>query len=300
MSEGFCFRLVKESFFRNDLSNSSCAEILRVPLEKTILRLKVWNRGEPADILGRCIEPPNIKLVNLAIHNLQNYGALTLSSKNSLTGELTQLGKIYSILPLEIKYSRLIILAYAFNLMEPAIIIASLLTQEKSIFKISNPIELYDTKIFYSNGSDCDFITSYFAYVQWFSSFYKDYTFNSNNRISYNEMEEEKRECEKLKLNYYIAKEVKVLSFDILKRMKKLNYLKTEELGFKVEKLNIKKNEDDIFFLKIVFAGAFYGKIMKATYASVDMIAKRQQEIIKKDNQEENKYELQNCLFMRT
>lgn len=290
------------------MEGCSRAEILRIPLEKTILRLKVWNKGEPADILGRCIEPPNIKVVNLAIHNLQNYGALTLNSKKSLTGDLTQLGKIYSTLPLEIKHSRLIILAYAFDLMEPAVIIASILTQEKSIFKSQNAIDFYDKKIFYSAGTECDFITSYFAYVEWFSKFYKEYKFNANNRIPYAEMEEEKKEAEDSKLNYYVVKEIKVLSFDILKRMKKLNYLKSSELGFNMKKLNLKSNEDELFFIKVVFAGAFYGKIMKASYANFDLLNKRLQDKDKycsKDDlnsneKDEGKIQLERSLFLRS
>ncbi len=296
------------------MESSSRAEILRIPLEKTILRLKVWNKGEPAEILGRCIEPPNIKLLNLAIHNLQNYGALTLDSAKSPSGELTQLGKIYSVLPLEIRYSRLIILAYAFNLMEPAIIIAAILTQEKTIFRIHSAVEFYDKKVYYSAGTECDFITSYYAYVEWFTKFYRDYKFNANNRIPYKEMEEEKKEAENLKLNYYVVKEVKVLSFDILKRMKKLNYLKSDELGFNVKKLNLKGKEDEVFFMKVVFAGAFYGKIMKATYANFDSLKKRMQEkeryIVQgaigydgaADNNQnkEGKVELENCLFLRS
>lgn len=297
------------------MESSSRAELLRIPLEKTILRLKVWNKGEPGDILGRCIEPPNIKLVNLAIHNLQNYGALTLDSVQSATGVLTQLGKIYSILPLEIKHSRLIILGYAFNLMEPAIILAAILTQEKSIFRINsnNSVDFYDKKVYYSAGTECDFITAYYAYVEWFTKFYRDYKFNTNNRIPYQEMEEEKKEAENLKLNYYVVKEVKVLSFDILKRMKKLNYLKTEELGFNVKKLNLKGKEDEVFFLKVVFAGAFYGKIMKATYANFEMLKKRMQDKDKyvvrdslgyhaaeNESGKEGKVVLENCMFLRS
>jgi len=169
----------------------------------------------------------------------------------------------------------LIILAYAFDLVEPAIIIASLLSQEKSIFKIPDPIESYEYKDYYSNGYQCDFITAYFAYVFWFTKFYKEYTFNANNRIIYNEYDEEKRECKNLNLNYYVVKETKVLSFDILKRMRKIGFIKTEELGFNVKKLNIKNNLDDILFLKIVFAGAFYGKMMRANYINPEMIKKR-------------------------
>ena len=83
-----------------------------------------------------------------------------MKTKDSPSGNLTKLGKIYSNLPIEIKYSRLIVLSYAFGLIEPAIIIASIFSQEKTIFKIKDTIELYHKKIFYSSKSDCDFIAS--------------------------------------------------------------------------------------------------------------------------------------------
>lgn len=286
VSDGFCFRLVRKQFYEKDMSTDSCAEILRIPLEKTILRLKVWNQGEPIDILGRTIEPPLIKMVNHAIRNLQAYGALSVNSEISESGELTELGRIYSVLPIEIKYSRLIILGYAFNLIEPAIIIAALLSNEKSIFKVKNPVALYDMKNYLSAGCDCDFLIAYKAFFQWFKIFKYDYNFdqkNLKNSTAKDFIKREKAICHNLNLNYNVAKETKTLCYDIIKRLKKLGYFTEKDSFFSNEILEL-KDDDDIFFMKIIFSGAFYGKIMKASYTNPLQIKKRLEslEIIKK------------------
>ena len=110
VGNGYVFRLVYENFF-NNLSQFSNPELLRVPLEKVILKIKVWNSGEEPDIiLGRAIEPPLLRHIEKAITNLQNYGALTVSAEESKSGILTDLGKVYSELPIDIIYGRLIML----------------------------------------------------------------------------------------------------------------------------------------------------------------------------------------------
>ena len=76
-----------------------------------------------------------MKNIDTAIANLQNLGALTIPNDKSKTGELTELGKVYSELPIDLQYSRFIMLSFCFDLIEPAIIICSILTQEKNIFR---------------------------------------------------------------------------------------------------------------------------------------------------------------------
>lgn len=119
----------------NQIEDFSSPELLRIPLEKLILKIKVWDCGEPEKILGRAIQPPNIKNIEAAISNLQNFGALTIPNDKSQTGELTELGKVYSELPIDIKYSRLIMLSFCYDMIEPAIINCAILSQEKNLFR---------------------------------------------------------------------------------------------------------------------------------------------------------------------
>lgn len=110
VGNGFVFRIVYKTFY-NCLKSFSNPELLRIPLEKIILKIKVWNsEEEPEDVLGRAIEPPKLKYISKAIENLKNNGALTIESDSTKSGYLTDLGKVYSELPIDIKYSRLIML----------------------------------------------------------------------------------------------------------------------------------------------------------------------------------------------
>ena len=50
----------------------------RCPLEKLILQIKLWNKYEPDEILGRAIQPPELRDIYVAMKNLQQTGALTI------------------------------------------------------------------------------------------------------------------------------------------------------------------------------------------------------------------------------
>ena len=142
ISDGHVFRLVSYNFFNNEINSFSSPQLLRQPLEKLILKIKIWDENirnsgsenntckllrEPEKILGRAIQPPDIKHIDKAIYNLHTYGALRKQEQGS--GILTKLGSVYAELPIDIKYSRLIMIANAFGLIEPAIINSCIISQ---------------------------------------------------------------------------------------------------------------------------------------------------------------------------
>ena len=85
----------------------------RCPLEKLILQIKTWAKYEPYEILGRAIQPPELRDINNAILNLQQTGALTqIPDKNDeaydkYIPKITALGRIFVRLPVELKIARL-------------------------------------------------------------------------------------------------------------------------------------------------------------------------------------------------
>jgi HrpA-like RNA helicase len=206
--------------------------LIRTPLEKLILKIKVWDCGEPEKILGRAIEPPNIKHIYAAIENLQNYGALTIPNDKSKTGELTELGKVYSELPIDIKYSRFIMLSFCFDIVEPAIIVCSILTQDKTIFrnkKTSMEVSIilkkhYEIRKTYDCGLNNDFVVFYNAYKAWSKNFgneegNSEFTRRYNKRVS----DYEKRWCSENDLDFKVTREVRIVIADLKLRLKKLN-----------------------------------------------------------------------------
>ena len=276
VSQGYVFRLVNENFFKNVLDEFPSPEILRIPLEKVILKIKVYNCGEPTLILGRAITPPKIKSIDSAIMNLKNCGALTVDDTLSPSGQLTELGKVYAELPIDIKYSRLIMLAYTFGLTEIGIVSAAILSQEKKIFRAydNRRARLYNSKQEFSHGTECDVITSFIAFKSWESKFGSGLIRNEFDRkVKKKSMKTEDEWCRAKSLSTKILREVLILTSDIKKRLSYLGVYDSNK-ETKEEKVDLINNPSLINIFKYVLAGAFYGKMFKSCYVDIDKIKK--------------------------
>lgn len=131
VGEGLCFRLITKQFYDN-LPDYSKPELKRISLEHVILKLKVWDVFEPDIILGNAIEPPCLGNIENAIINLINFGAIQTDKKKS--GILTELGRIYAELPVDLKYAKMLITGFIFGYTKVFIYFTALLSQEKNIF----------------------------------------------------------------------------------------------------------------------------------------------------------------------
>ena len=292
--EGQVFRLVFEYFYKKEMNEFSSPEILRNSLEKTILKLKIYNCGEPEDILSRALDCPKVKDINETIRHLQIAGALTLPNASSKSGNLTEWGRIFAELPIDIQYSKLIMIAYAFDMIEAGIVCAALLSNRKKIFKPSLKYrnDLYDTLRYFSFNSDCDIITAYLAFKQWEKKFGMRMTNNEfDTRLKYidlnqnhysnkkkyiqrRELERESRDwCDKHIIDHKVAKETLRNINDIKRRLNKFQIYqpKIDEnnaMIFTAEELY--KEETQLIF-KIILCGAFYDKIFKANYTKMKL-----------------------------
>ena len=324
VSVGYVFRLVHENFFKNVLDNFPPPEILRIPLEKVILKIKVYEK-EPKEILGRAIQPPKIKAIESAIMNLKNCGALTVDDTMSPSGQLTELGKVYAELPIDIRYSRLIMLSYTFGLTEIGIIASSILSQEKKLFKAynNNRNNLYKSKLKFAMGTNCDIIASYNAFKVW-QNLFKD--ISSRGRYWRRRKNEKRQElmkewCVNNSINYRLLFDVQEYTNDIQKRLNKLRVYdypsqKQREYGryyyynesndkeallkeleekekVALQELEFAQNPALIDVFKYVLAGAFYGRMFKSSYVDFDKIKKFREMSIK------SKIDYANTIFVR-
>ncbi len=273
VGEGRVFRLVPRKFFENNQEDFSTPEILRVPLEKLILRVKVFNRGEPEEILGRALQPPNMKHIESAIINLQNMGALTLASENSKSGDLTELGIVYSEMPIDIKYSRLIMLGFAFDMLDPAIITACVLTHEKNIFKKhgrENYIGSYGLKNYFSDNSDSDMIKYYNAFKIWEDQFgNRLHNSQFSRKINFHTNRSEHQFCDEYRLDHRVLRDVLILSADIKNRLRKLQFM-NEITPLKID---FKIYHNQLVF-KLILGGAFYGNYAKCQFIDIEKLKK--------------------------
>lgn len=88
-------------------------EILRCPLEHTVLRVKMLDLGAPKALLGLLIDPPNCENIVRTIFTLKEVGALFVTANGQLThedGDLSYLGRVVARLPVEVHLGRLIML----------------------------------------------------------------------------------------------------------------------------------------------------------------------------------------------
>ena len=184
VNDGYYFKLVTENLY-NSFDFHPKAEILRSPLETSILKLKIYDQyKEPNEILKKTIEPPNEEKIINTIFRLEKMGALikgkqiNFENKNIYkSGIITKIGEIFAELPIDIKYSRLIMIAYALGEIDLGITLAAIISQDKSMFLGSdkvNRLNLYKSKNHFGYGKECDFTACYIAYKKWLYEFGKE------------------------------------------------------------------------------------------------------------------------------
>ena len=264
-NNGFVFRLIHKEFY-DKLSETPKPEILRTSLDKVILKIKVYSNEEPHKILKGLIDCPKEDEIFKSIKKLKLLGALSMTNNEYLSGNLTDLGKIYAELPIDIQYSRLIILTSFFDLIDAGIVVSSICSQEKKMFSVKNlknKYDLYQIKKeseFYQN-QDCDFIICYNIYWKWKKLF--------GTKMQHDEFDvyfEEKKSVEqdnfikKYGLNFRVLIEILKTESDLKNRLRRFGkfYKTKNQIDF--------SNRDNSFFFKIALMGAFYQNLIYAYF----------------------------------
>nr|XP_056707227.1 ATP-dependent RNA helicase TDRD9 [Euleptes europaea] len=172
VSEGYCYRLVSKDFWANYIPESSVPEILRCPLESTVLKVKLLEMGEPRALLATALSPPNISDIERTILLLKEIGALAIAvdsdDANPYDGELTFLGKVLANLPVDQHLGKLIVLGNVFGCLEECLIIAAALSL-KNFFAIPfrQHLDGYRNKLHFSGNSKSDCIVLVMAFKEW-------------------------------------------------------------------------------------------------------------------------------------
>ena len=145
--------------------------MLRVPLTKVVLDVKMLNMGSPKQLLALAMDPPEIQSLQKTIIELKEMGAL-LTTVEGLNvrddGDLTVLGEIMAKLPLDVKLGKMIVLGHIFGILEEAIIIAAGLNG-KSIFTapFDRRVQAYKNKLFWAHRNFSDCFAILHAYQTW-------------------------------------------------------------------------------------------------------------------------------------
>ncbi|PPQ77039.1 hypothetical protein CVT25_014856 [Psilocybe cyanescens] len=121
---GVCYKLYTRKHEMN-MARFPVPEILRVPLESISLSVKAAREDEDVkSFLGKAIDPPAIVALDRAWTTLEELGAIDQA------GGLTALGKYISMLPVDVRLAKMLILATIFQCVGPVTTVAALLSSK--------------------------------------------------------------------------------------------------------------------------------------------------------------------------
>ena len=294
VAKGYYFQLITKELFKK-FKDHQDPEILRTPLETPILKLKLFNpKEEPEEILFKTMNPPSQDVIINTIFRLEKMGALVnikfednkeddeenieqfgkMEKENKViydSGKVTKIGRIFADLPIDIKYSRLILLSYSLGQIEVGISLAAILSQDRTLFLNSNKcnrISLYDSKNHYCDYQNCDFIALYTAYKLWCSKYRNDFI---NDSVSFDtrlkrvygmRYKEILSYTKEHNLDLRTIKEILKVENDLKKRLALKGYYSKY---FEEKPLNL-KDKKSAFIFKNILAGTFYNQIFAPEY----------------------------------
>ncbi|KAJ3048899.1 DEAH (Asp-Glu-Ala-His) box polypeptide 34 [Rhizophlyctis rosea] len=124
---GECYRFYSKREYER-LNEFPVPEILRMPLEPTLLQIRAYGLGDPRDF--DFIERPAETSISYSIARLQDLGAL---SREEL---LTPLGRVLAVLPLDVVLGKMLILGSICDLVDPIIVIAAALSVQSPFLRV--------------------------------------------------------------------------------------------------------------------------------------------------------------------
>ncbi|XP_039224874.1 ATP-dependent RNA helicase TDRD9 isoform X2 [Crotalus tigris] len=172
VSKGYCYRLVYKDFWANYIPESTMPEMMRCPLETTVLKVKMLDMGEPRALLATALSPPVSSDIERTILHLKELGALAIDDnfeeRNPYDGELTFLGKVLAQLPVNQHLGKLIVLGHVCGCLEETLIIAAALSLNSFfVIPFKQHLDGYRNKLQFSGNSSSDCIAIVNAFKEW-------------------------------------------------------------------------------------------------------------------------------------
>ncbi|WRT67429.1 uncharacterized protein IL334_004400 [Kwoniella shivajii] len=136
---GQCYKLYTRRTENNSMPRFPIPEILRTPLEALFLQVKAMNEDtDVKEFLSKAIDPPKMDAINAAWQTLQDLGAVESEDHKS---RLTALGRHMSMIPVDLRLAKMLVLGTIFKCLDPILTIAALLSS-KPLF--TSPMEKRD------------------------------------------------------------------------------------------------------------------------------------------------------------
>ncbi|KAL7424264.1 putative ATP-dependent RNA helicase ucp12 [Cryptotrichosporon argae] len=136
---GQCYKLYTRRTENNSMPRFPVPEMLRTPLESLFLQVKAMD--EDTDVkafLTKALDPPKLDAIDAAWRTLLDLGAVESEDHAS---RLTALGRHMSMIPVDLRLSKMLVLGTIFKCLDPVLTIAALLSS-KPLF--TSPLDRRD------------------------------------------------------------------------------------------------------------------------------------------------------------
>ena len=266
------FRLVPQQFSRK-LIRDHKPEMLRVPLTKVVLDVKLLDMGSPQNVLALAMDPPELRSVSRTVLALQEMGALLTTvdgRQDREDGDLTVLGEVLARLPVDVRLGKLIVLGHIFGVLVEAVIIAAGLNG-KSIFTspFNKRVEAYKNRLHWADRSFSDCLAILNAFRAWER---KRRGGEFNTRETQNGKSREASWC---RSNFLQLKQLEEMRVQVEEISRNLTMMDITPLAIQSEdSVSQSTSEEKFFILQLIMFGAFYPNyFVKSTSYEVDRMA---------------------------
>ncbi|XP_038879207.1 DExH-box ATP-dependent RNA helicase DExH3 [Benincasa hispida] len=158
---GECYHLYPRCVY-DAFADYQLPELLRTPLQSLCLQIKSLQLGSISDFLSNALQPPEPLSVQNAIDYLKTIGALDKKEN------LTVLGQHLSVLPVEPKLGKMLILGAIFNCLDPIMTIVAGLSVRDPFLMPSDKKDLAESAKAQFAARDCsDHLALVRAYQGW-------------------------------------------------------------------------------------------------------------------------------------
>jgi len=180
---GTAIRLIPRDYFTL-LQPHDDAEMQLAPLEETVLQAKLvlGSLGPASELLGRALTPPPQERVDAAMRSLWTLGATTRPDD---TGEVTALGKVAARLPVNLRSSRMLLVAASQGtaMIADAVVIAVIASSATELFTSPSSAYCRDEASFrndihtglywrtkFDRGRRSDLLAQHSVFLEWLDS----------------------------------------------------------------------------------------------------------------------------------
>ncbi|XP_071686344.1 DExH-box ATP-dependent RNA helicase DExH5, mitochondrial [Rutidosis leptorrhynchoides] len=180
---GECYHLYPRSVYEA-FAEYQLPEILRTPLQSLCLQIKSLKFGSISEFLSKALQSPELLAVQNAIEYLKIIGALDESEN------LTVLGRFLTLLPVEPKLGKMLILGAILNCLDPILTIAAGLSVRDPFLAPIDKKDLAEAAKAQFSRDYSDHLALVRAYESWkvAEREYKGYEYCWNNFLSYQSM----------------------------------------------------------------------------------------------------------------